>query len=89
MSLPKDDVKWSDNKLGTIDLGNGNFAIVSERANDKGWSGIDVRKNFENDNGQIVPTKKGITLKKQEWQEVIAIIQGSSDGNSSGDDSDF
>jgi len=89
MSPQKDDVKWSDNKLGTIDLGNGNFAIVSERANDKGWSGIDVRKHFEDDNGKIVPTRKGITLKRQEWQDAIAIIQGSSDGNSSDDDSDF
>jgi hypothetical protein len=85
--MPKnDDVTWGSEELGKLDGGNGNWIIVQKRWNDKGWSGLDVRKHYENDNGQIVPTKKGITLRQTEWQDVIAILNDSLGGSG---DSEF
>jgi len=80
--MPKgDDVTWGDEEMGKLDQGDGNFVIIRKRWNDKGWSGLDVRKHFANDSGQVVPTRKGITLKQDEWDRIIPIIQG---GKSSG-----
>jgi hypothetical protein len=41
----------------------------------KGKEYVDIRTHFENDNGEWIPTKKGITLAPDNLDEMIDILK--------------
>jgi hypothetical protein len=43
--------------------------------NGKIWRGIDIRKFFTDENGQYVPTKKGITIPLDLWPRFLQAIE--------------
>ena len=41
----------------------------------KGKTYVDIRTYFENDQGEMVPTKKGVSLTPENLDEIIILLQ--------------
>ena len=52
---------------GAIPLGKNRFVAVREF---KGKQYLDIREYFMNSNGQLQPGKKGVTLKRPQWEHL-------------------
>ncbi len=58
------------NPDGTSDVREPVFVTVSEF---RGTKFLNIRKHFE-DNGEWKPTKKGITLRKEQYEDLLTIL---------------
>jgi len=57
------------------DMAKGKDKIIVALREFKGKEYIDVRTHFENDDGEWIPTKKGITLTPDSLDEMIGLLQ--------------
>ena len=62
------------NILAEYHIGNEKYATIS-RYGDKGFVTISIRQHYTFDDGVRRPTKKGINLKKKEWNALVDIIE--------------
>ena len=62
----------SDESLLVGEVSNGNIRInISEFS---GHKYLDIRKYYEDDAGEIKPTKKGIALNKEQFEKILALL---------------
>ena len=57
------------------DISKGNDKIIVAVKEFKGKEYIDIRIHFENDKGEWIPTKKGITIAPDNVDEMIRLLQ--------------
>ena len=62
------------NILAEYHIGNEKYVTIS-RYGDKGFVTISIRQHYTFDDGVRRPTKKGINLKKKEWNALVDIIE--------------
>ena len=55
-------------------LGLKNKPLIVSNSVFRGKNFVDVRKNFIDDNGELVPTRKGLQLTPDQWLEVIQVL---------------
>jgi hypothetical protein len=60
-------------ELGEIPKGKDKIIVTAKEF--KGKQYIDIRTYFENDAGEWIPTKKGISLTPENLDEIIKILQ--------------
>lgn len=60
-------------KIGEIEKGADK--IIVNVKDFKGKTYVDVRTYFENDQGEMIPTKKGISLNPDNVDEMIKLLQ--------------
>ncbi len=60
-------------KVGEIQKGTDKIIVQVKEF--KGKTYVDVRTHFENDQGEMVPTKKGISLTPENLDELIDFLQ--------------
>ena len=60
-------------EVGEIPKGNDKIIVALKEF--KGKEYIDIRTHFENDDGDWIPTKKGITLAPDSLDEMIDILK--------------
>lgn len=60
-------------EIGDIAKGNDRIIVAVKEFKGKGY--IDIRTHFENDKGEWIPTKKGITLAPDNVDELIRLLR--------------
>jgi len=68
-------------EIGEISKGKDKIIIAVKEF--KGKEYIDIRTHFENDEGDWIPTKKGITLAPDSLDEMIGILKSAKEKVSS------
>jgi hypothetical protein len=59
--------------IGEIQKGTDKIIVTVKEF--KGKTYVDVRTYFENDQGEMIPTKKGISLTPENVDEIIGLLQ--------------
>ncbi len=59
--------------IGEIQKGTDKIIVTVKEF--KGKTYVDVRTYFENDQGEMIPTKKGISLTPENVDEIISLLQ--------------
>ena len=63
-------------KIGEIEKGTDRIIVTVKEF--KGKTYADIRTYFENDQGEMVPTKKGISFTPEQLEEAVRLLQQAS-----------
>jgi len=59
--------------IGEIQKGTDRIMVTVKEF--KGKTYVDIRTYFENDQGEMVPTKKGVSLTPENLDEILGLLQ--------------